>query len=333
MILAGDVGGTKTNLALFEPGDGSLGERRSGRFESRRYPDLVSLVRAFLDEGSEAVERAGFGVAGPVVDGRCETTNLSWTVDARDFRTLLPGVPVTLVNDLVATAAGVLDLEPHQLAELLPGKPRGDSTRAVIAPGTGLGESLLFWDRGAYHAVPTEAGHADFAPRDQEEVALLEHLLARHPRVSYEHVIAGPGLARIYEFLRDTGRAEEPAWLGRKLAAAEDRNAAISAVGMAGEAEICSRTLDRWISILGAEAGNLALRAVAAGGIYLAGGIVGQIRPLLGGAAFRRAFLSKPPLDGFLASVPVRVVLEERTALFGAARLAAGPALPARRAG
>lgn len=323
MILAGDVGATKTNLALFEARGETLVERRAQRLESRRYPDLPSLVRDFLGPHPEPVERAGFGVAGPVVDGLCSATNLSWTVDARDLAELLPGSAVVLVNDLVATAAGVLDLAPAQLAQLLPGRPRNGGTRAVIAPGTGLGESILFWDRGAYHAVPTEAGHTDFAPRGEEEIALLRYLLERGPRVTCEHVVAGPGLARIHEFLRDTGRAAEPPWLAQELAAAEDRNAAISRVARDGRAAICARALDLWLGALGAEAGNLALRAVAAGGIYVAGGIAGPLLEALRGAAFREAFLAKEPLRAFLETVPVRVVLEERAALFGAARLAA----------
>jgi len=323
LILAGDVGATKTNLALFERRGGTLVERRARRLESGRYPDLPSLVRDFLGPRPEAVARAGFGVAGPVVDGRCTATNLSWTVDERDLAALLPGSRVVLVNDLLATAAGVLDLAPAQFAELLPGRPRDGGTRAVIAPGTGLGEAILFWDRGSYHAVPSEAGHADFAPRGEEEIALLRYLLARGPRVTCEHVTAGPGLARIYEFLRDTGRAAEPAWLAEELAAAADRNAAISGVAVAGRAEICSLALRMWIGALGAEAGNLALRTVAAGGVYVAGGIAATLLEPLRGPAFRDAFLAKEPLRAFLESVPVRVVREERAALFGAARLAA----------
>jgi glucokinase len=323
MILAGDVGATKTNLALFEARGETLVERRAQRLESRRFPDLPGLVREFLGPRAEPVERAGFGVAGPVVDGRCNATNLSWTVDARDLEGLLPGSRVVLVNDLVATAAGVLELAPGQFAELLPGRPRDGGTRAVIAPGTGLGEAVLFWDRGVYHAAPSEGGHADFGPRHEEEIALLRYLLERGPRVTCEHVVAGPGLARIHEFLRETGRAVEPPWLAAELAAAEDRNAAISRLAHEGRAEICTRALDLWVAALGSEAGNLALRAVAEGGVYIAGGIAASLLEPLRGAAFRDAFLAKDPLRDFLETVPVRVVLEERTALFGAARLAA----------
>jgi glucokinase len=328
VILAGDVGGTKANLALFEARGDALIEHRAQRLESRAFPDLVSLVREFLSGGSEPIGRAGFGVAGPVIDGRCEAVNLSWTVDVRDFADLLPGVPVLLVNDLVATAAGVLDLAPEQTVTLRAGRPAERATRAVIAPGTGLGEAILFWNDGAYHAMPCEAGHADFAPRNEEEIALLHHLLERGPRVTYEHVISGPGLGRIYDFLRDTGRAAEPEWLARELAEAPDRNAAISRRALAGQAEICAHALDRWLAILGTEAGNLALRVLARGGIYLAGGVVAGLVDRLRAGPFTEAFLAKPPLEELAAAVPVRVVLEERTALLGAARLAAR-ALPA----
>jgi len=322
MILAGDVGGTKTDLALFEEKGGHLVEKRGRRFESRRYPDLATVLREFLADDVAGVERAGFGVPGPVVDGRGQATNLTWVVDVHDLERLLEKKPVTLVNDLVATAAGVLDLPDERLVTLHPGRSRPAGTRAVLAPGTGLGESALFWNGNGYHAMPSEGGHADFAARDLEEIALVEHLLRTQKRVSYEHLLGGPAFSRIYDFLRDTGRATEPEAVARELARAADRNAAITRLAMTEGVEICVRALDRWAAILGAEAGNLALRTVAEGGVYLAGGIVGQLVESLRHPAFLAAFLAKEPLDGFVKDVPVRVVLEERTALLGAARLA-----------
>jgi len=322
MILAGDVGGTKTDLALFEEQGDRLIERRYQRFESRRYPDLVSLLREFLAGDDGAVVRAGFGVPGPVVDGRGAATNLSWVVDVRDLESLLDRKPVLLVNDLVATAAGILDLSEDRLVTLHPGLPRPAGTRAVIAPGTGLGESALFWNGSGYHAMPSEGGHADFAARNEEEIALLEYLLERQTRVSYEHLLSGPGFSRIYDFLRDTHRVREPDEVARELAGAPDRNAAITRLAMTRGVEICARALRRWVSILGAEAGNLALRTVAEGGVYLAGGIVGRLVESLRDPVLLEAFLSKQPLDPLVRQVPVRVVLEERTALLGAARLA-----------
>lgn len=323
MILAGDVGGTKTHLALFERQGQHLVEKHSQRYESKRYPDLVSVLREFLPSGPNGIESAGFGVPGPVVDGRCEATNLSWVVDVRSLADILGGRHVTLVNDLVATAAGVLDLPAEQLVTIYEGKPRDAGTRAVIAPGTGLGESVLYWDGAGYHATPTEAGHADFGARDDEELALVKYLLGRFPRVSVERVLAGPGITHLYEFLRDTKRVEVPAEIDREIRSAEDSNAAITALATDKQVPICVRALDRWVAILGAESGNLALRAVAEAGVFLAGGIVGQLVDRIRTDVFRKAYLDKTPLDDFIRDVPVRLVLEERAALFGAARLAA----------
>ncbi|HKA24797.1 MAG TPA: glucokinase [Candidatus Eisenbacteria bacterium] len=325
MILAGDVGGTKTDLSLFERVDGRLVERRTHRFDSKSYPDLVSLLREFLGaDGVAGIESAGFGVPGPVVDGRCEATNLTWVVDVRHLAAALGERHVTLVNDLVATAAGVLDLPADHLVTLLEGKPHESATRAVIAPGTGLGESILYWDGGGYHAVPSEAGHADFAARNAEELALTSYLLGRFPRVSVERVLAGPGITHLYEFLRDTQRVDVPADVDAEIRAASDSNAAITQLALEKRAAVCVHALDLWISILGAEAGNLALRAVAEGGVYLAGGIVGRLVDPIRSGPFAPAFLAKTPLDDFIRGVPVRLVTEPRTALFGAARLAAG---------
>jgi len=324
VILAGDVGGTKTDLALLERQGDHLVERRSHRFESQRYPDLMSVIREFLAPGDASIESAGFGVPGPVVDGRCEATNLSWVVDVRDLASVLGGAHVTLVNDLVATAAGVLELAPDKLATIYAGEPRRAGTRAVLAPGTGLGESVLYWDGAGYHAVPSEAGHADYAAREPEEFALVRHLLGRFTRVSVERVLAGPGITHIYEFLRDTHAVVAPAGVEAEIRAADDPNAAITRLALENRAEICVRALDRWVAILGAEAGNLALRTVAEGGVYLAGGIVGQLVERIAGPTFRDAYLAKSPLDHLVRAIPVRVVLEPRTAMLGAARLAAG---------
>lgn len=323
MILAGDVGGTKTDLSLFERVDGQLIERRTHRFESKRYPDLVSLLKDFLPEGIGPIESAGFGVPGPVVDGRCEATNLSWVVDVRHLASALGDRHVTLVNDLVATAAGVLDLPADRLLTIIEGKPHESATRAVIAPGTGLGESVLYWDGGGYHAVPSEGGHADFAARNEEELALVAYLLRRFPRVSVERVLAGPGITHLYEFLRDTERVDVSAAVDQEIRGAADSNAAITQHALEKKTPICVHALELWMSILGAEAGNLALRSVAEGGVYLAGGIVGHLQEQIRSGPFAEAFLAKFPLDDFIRQVPVRLVTEPRAALFGAARLAA----------
>jgi glucokinase len=322
MILAGDVGGTKTNLGLFTARRGKLEQVRSGRFPSREYPGLAEVVTEFLSVSGEHVEHAAFGVAGPVVRGRSDATNLSWVVDAAQLRTAL-GIPsVTLINDLVATAAGLLDIPEEDLTTLFPGRPQAQGTRAVLAPGTGLGQAALVWDGTTHHPLPSEGGHADFAPRNETEIDLLRYLLERQPRVSYEHILAGPGITRIYEFLRDTGRGEEPPWLTENLRHAPDRNAVISRAGLDGKAGICVDTLDLWATILGAEAGNLALRDLSTGGVFLGGGIVVKLIEKLRDGRLVEAYLDKGRLRGLVEKIPLRVVLNDDTALLGAARIA-----------
>jgi glucokinase len=322
MILAGDIGGTKTNLALFDVRGGLLSEVASRRFASGEYPGLAPMVREFLADNAHEVQRAGFGIAAPVVRGRGATVNLSWVVDVHELEASLAIKPVFLVNDLVATAAGLLDLPSEDITVLFAGEPHERGTRAVLAPGTGLGQAFLVWDGKEYHPLPSEGGHADFAPRSDTEIALLEYLLGKQPRVSYEHVLAGPGISRIYDFLRDTARREEPAWLAEELAGAADRNAAISEAGLGGRAEICVAALDLWATILGAEAGNLALRTLSTGGVFLGGGIVVKLAGKLGEENFVEAYLAKGRLRRLVEKIPVGVVMNDRAALLGAARIA-----------
>jgi glucokinase len=194
----------------------------------------------------------------------------------------------------------------------------------VLAPGTGLGQAALVWDGTSYHPLPSEGGHADFAPRNELEIELLRYLLARQPRVSYEHVLAGPGLSRIYEFLRDSGRAEEPPWLREEIARAADANAVISGAGLSGKAAICVRTLDLWAALLGAEAGNLALRDLSTGGVFLGGGIVVKLIEKLQDGSFLESYLDKGRLRSLVEKIPVRVVMNDDAALLGAARIACG---------
>jgi glucokinase len=256
------------------------------------------------------------------VRGRSDATNLSWVVDARELESALHISPVILINDLVATAAGLRDLPEQDLTTLFAGKPHERGTRAVLAPGTGLGQAALVWDGKAYHPLPSEGGHADFAPRNETEIDLLRYLLEKQPRVSYEHVLAGPGISRLYGFLRDTGRAEEPGWLAEELDRATDKNAAISEAGLEGRADICGRTLDLWATMLGAEAGNLALRDLSVGGVFLGGGIVVKLIDKLKDGSFLEAYVAKGRLRGLVEKIPVAVVMNDRAALLGAARIA-----------
>lgn len=326
LVLAGDVGGTKVNLALARArGDGVelIAERR---YESDDFDGLVPALRSFLQEREEdlagrGIEHACFGLAGPVLGERSFLTNLLWRVDAEDLEREL-GIPeILFLNDLEATAYGLAALPEDRLFPIHRGRARG-STRAVIAAGTGLGAAILTEVEGWPRALPTEFGHVDMAPRDDEEKALFDFLRDRHGRVSLERVVSGPGIVAIYEFLRETGRHEEPAWLAERLAAADDPGAEISMAALAHEAPIAAAALARFVSAYGAAAGNLALSCLALGGIYVGGGIAPEILPALREGAFVAAFRGKGRMRRLLDDVPIHVVLEPRAALLGAAHRA-----------
>ena len=326
LVLAGDVGGTKVNLALAAAGADGVELVAESRYESDEHGSLESIVRTFLEahQGTLAgrrLERACFGVAGPVIGDESSLTNLPWSVDADVLERDLGIRDVLFLNDLEATAYGLPTLPDDRLATIHPGRSRG-STRAVIAAGTGLGAAILSDAEGRPRALPTEAGHVGFAPRDEEEEALLAWLRARHRRVSVERVVSGPGLVAIYEFLRDSGRRDEPSWLAERLGAAEDKGEAISAAALSGEAAICEEALARFVSAYGAAAGNLALSCLALGGVYLGGGIAPNILPALRSGGFRAAFLDTGRMRDILADVPIWVILEPRAALLGAAQRA-----------
>ncbi len=322
MILAGDIGGTNARLALFEPGEGVPSLVALETYPSREHGGLEEIVRRFRERhGGGRVLAAALGIAGPVAEGRVATTNLPWVVDAGVLARLLGLRDVVLVNDLEALAWS-LDLLPAEgIVELKPGRAGLTGHRAVIAAGTGLGEATLALIAGRPVALASEGGHADFAPRTEREIALLRWLIARHGRVSYERVLSGPGLHDVYLFLREAGGGEEPAWLAEELRAG-DPAAAISAAALEGRSRVCAEALDLFVSVLGAEAGNLALRALAAGGVYLGGGIAPRILPWLARPPFLAAFVDKGRLRPLLEDVPVRVVVDGRAGLFGAARRA-----------
>jgi glucokinase len=311
MDIAGDIGGTHTRIALFDP----AGDREPKALEvysSREHDGLESMLRAFLAAHPADVSRAAFGVAGPVKAGHVQTTNLAWPVDAASVAAALGLERVGLVNDLVANAWGIAELDAGDLAVLNAGDPQAGGNAAVISAGTGLGEAGLYWDGHRHHVLASEGGHTDFAPTNDEEAALRVHLAARHPHVSYERVCSGMGLVAIHEFLGGTGLD----------------GAAITQAAHGGDA-VCRRALDMMVAIYGAEAGNLALKLFATGGVYVGGGIAPQILPTLRGGAFMRAFTAKGRFAELLRRVPVQVILNDRTALLGAARLARGepPAL------
>jgi len=321
VLLAGDVGGTKTALALFDGGAETFTPVREVVLPSRDFPALESAIAHFLATGPRvAVEAACFGVAGPVLDGRCATTNLPWEVDEERLAAAIPAGRVRLLNDLAATGYGVLGLPREALATLQEGVA-SPGNLALIAPGTGLGEALLIWDRGRHIVVGGEGGHADYAPRDDLEAELLGALRREHGHVSWERVASGPGLVAIYQFLRGRAGRPTPAWLAGRLAR-EDAGAVISEVALAERDAVCVQALDLFVSALGAEAGNLALKALAIGGVFVGGGIAPRIRAKLEDGTFVAAFLDKGRFAALMASIPVRVVLEPRAALLGAARVA-----------
>lgn len=325
-VLAGDVGGTKIILALARPVAGGVEILAESRYESDDHGSLASVVGTFLEAhrealGGERVERACIGVAGPVLGDESVLTNLPWSVDADELERDLGIRDIVFLNDLEATAYGLASLDADRLVTLHAGRPHG-TIRAVIAAGTGLGAAILSEAEGRPRALPTEAGHVDFAPRDEEEDALLAWLRERHGRVSVERVVSGPGLVAIYEFLRETGRAEEPAWLAERLAPAEEQGEVISRTAFAGEAPICEEALARFVGAYGAAAGNLALSCLSLAGLYVGGGIAPDILTALRDGRFREAFLDKGRMRDILVDVPIHVILESRAALLGAARRA-----------
>jgi glucokinase len=323
MILAGDVGGTKTRLGVFEDGPSGLRLAEETVESSQNSPSLEAIVRRFLHArriGEIGV--ACFGVAGAVVDGRCTTTNLPWTLDERELAELIPAARVKLVNDLEAAAWGVMQLSPKELAPLQDGARRCGNM-GLIAAGTGLGEALMVWDGSRHLVVASEGGHADFAPTSERQAELLGYLRRELGHVSYERVVSGPGLFNIYRFLRDTDGGPEPAWLRERLESG-DRSAVVTEVGLAGEDARCVEALDLFASIYGAEAGNLALKALAVGGVFVGGGIAPRMRTKLADGSFCRAFRDKGRFADLMRSIPVSVALNPRTPLLGAARVAAG---------
>ncbi len=327
MILAGDIGGTKSLLAFYEPAAAAGGPRHAldeRSLPSRKYSSLAELLREFLAATKTKPARACLAVPGPVVERRSSTPNLPWpTVDARELSEVI-GVEVTLLNDLEATGYGIPTLRDDELRCLSEGTPQpaaAGGNAALIAPGTGLGECILFWDGQMHRPSASEGGHATFAPRNEMEIGLLRYLLRKHDHVSNDRIISGNGLVTIYEFLRDSGSAE-PGWLREELAQADDPAAAISRLALDGRSELCVRALDLWTAAFGAEAGNLALKALATFGVYLGGGITPKILPKLTDGTFLTAFRSKGRLSPLLEAMPVRIILNDKTALYGAARYA-----------
>ena len=320
MILAGDVGGTKVHLALFDFIDGKLEHTRDKQYLAKDYSGLEEIVKEFLS--ADKATAACFGVPGPVRDGRLRLTNLPWTLDSRELAAGLVIEHVFLINDLEANCYGIAELSADQIFTLSEGDARQIGNRALISAGTGLGEGFLVWNGHHHLPYPSEGGHTDFAPRSEDEIDMLRFLRQKYNgRISQERVVSGPGLTNIYEFLREVRGMEEPVWLAKRLAL-EDPNAVITELALAAKSEICEKAMDMLVSAYGAEAGNLALKVLSVGGLYVGGGIVPRILEKLKDGAFMKAFTDKGRLSQLLVNMPVRVILESRAALMGAAAYA-----------
>jgi glucokinase len=322
MILAGDIGGTNTRLAFFEGTPSKPRPIVTEIFPSATHSGLPEIVQLFRESHALPIEAACFGVAGPVRDGKSHLPNLPWdTIDSAQLAKDLGLKSVRLANDLEVNAYGIAVLGPDDFVTLNAGAPNASGNRVLIAAGTGLGEAGLFADGDEHKPWACEGGHSDFAPRNQTEIALLQYLLNEFDHVSFERVLSGPGLHNIYRFLRDTGRAEEPDWLSAEIGK-RDPSALISELAMKNENPLCVQALDIFVSIYGAEAGNLALKGMATGGVYIGGGIAPKILSKLQAPAFLQAFTAKGRASQVLKDMPVRVILNDKTALLGAGRLA-----------
>jgi glucokinase len=320
-FLAGDIGGTKTRLATVEVTGTQVRIEREADYPSRDYAKFADLLGDFLAD-ADIPHHAAFGVAGPVRGRVVQTTNLPWRIDADALQRQFGFAHCTLLNDLEATAYGLPALGADDLLTLQAGAPDASGNVAVIAAGTGLGEAGLFWDGQCHHPFATEGGHASFSPGDELEMSLLRYLQQRHQHISWERVVSGMGLLSLHEFLCLYRRVAVPQWLAEEMRNG-DAAAAIASAALSGRDKICIKTLDWFARLYGAEAGNLALKVMSKGGLYLGGGIAPKILPLLQDGAFLDAFLNKGRMRPLLETVPVRVILNDRTALFGPALRAA----------
>ena len=323
MILAGDVGGTKVHLALYSFAGGKLQPVRDQKFPSQEYASLDAAVNAFLGDGKrEEIVAACFGCPGPVRNGKLKLTNLSWTLDEQDLEKSLAIEHVFLINDLEANGYGIPELAPASIVTLHAGDANAVGHRGLIAAGTGLGEALLIWDGKKHRPIPSEGGHADFAARNDREVALLQYLRQKlNGRVSWERVVSGIGIQNVYAYLRDVEKMDEPAWLRARMQA-EDPNAVIGQCAEDGASPLCAETMQVFAAAYGAETGNIALKVLAEGGMYLGGGIAPKSLKTLQGGGFMQAFLDKGRLSPVLESIAVRVILDDTCALMGAAAYA-----------
>lgn len=323
MILAGDIGGTKTILALFEIHENTLKLHSKQQFASKDYDSFNDVLLEFIRLNTNpAIDAACFGIAGPIIDEKCHTTNLPWEIAATELRTLLNTSHVRLLNDLEATAYGMLYLNEDEFVDLNPDAPVYHGNRAVIAAGTGLGEAMLFFDGTSYHPSGSEGGHCDFAPLTSQQDSLLQWLRQRFSdHVSYERILSGPGIATLYDFLLESNFAPPPHQM-TNLSETDDRSARISQCALENHDPLCIETLRLFTEIYGAEAGNLALKSMSLGGVYIGGGIAPKILPFIQTDIFMNAFTAKGRFEPMLRKMRVKISLNPETALLGAAYFA-----------
>lgn len=322
MILAGDIGGTKTNLAALEVGAGSLKLVVKESYHSREHATLEEIVAKFLAQHVLKIDHACFGIAGPVRGGRVEATNLAWVVESKVLAQEIGITAVRLINDLEATAHGIATPASADLIVLNAGAPQASGNIAVIAAGTGLGEAGAYWDGKRRHPFACEGGHSDFAARSSLEAELFAYLHQKFGHVAWERVLSGPGLVNVYEFWRDSGRGQETPELTAKMHAA-DPAAVISQAALTKSCQLCVDAVELFVSLYGAEAGNLALKVMATGGVYIGGGIAPHLIERLQSGVFIQAFVAKGRMEPLMRSMPVRVLMNPETALWGAAYAAA----------
>lgn len=314
-VLAGDVGGTKTNMALYQVDAGGLKIVKEKRYASKDYPSLTDIIHDFT--GGKLPDRISAALAGPVIDGKSKLTNLSWQLDSKAIGQELK-IPVSFINDLEATAFGLAGLKDNERALIAEGDPQAKGNIAIIAPGTGLGEAGLYWDGQHYHPFATEGGHSDFFPRNEIDVDVYRYLQQQFGHVSWERVVSGMGIKNIYHFLTDSRKEKVPDWLSQRMAT-EDPAAVISEAALKQEDPVCGEVMDLFVRYLATESSSLVLKLMATGGLYIAGGIPPKILPLLQHESWAINFDNSGRMHQLSEKVPVYVVLNDKMALMGAA--------------
>lgn len=321
-VLAGDIGGTKTNLALYQATESGLTVLQTGRYPSDEYTSGIDILKQFLSENKLSVpDRISLGVAGPILHGKVELTNLNWDLDIKEISSGMGVTAVGLINDLEAIAYGLAGLTEEDLITLHPGDETISGNMAIIAPGTGLGEAGLYWNGEHHFPFPTEGGHTDFAPRTDLDIELLKFLQQEYGVVSWEKVVAGPAIVDIYRFLRDVKKMEEPDWLKKELdlEPAKMDSAVISTAAIQQKAAICIQTMELFVRYLARESSNLVLKMKATGGLFLGGGIPPKIAPLLQQKEFFENYMDCDRMQHLLEKVPIRMIKNDKTGLIGAA--------------